>query len=213
MAVQFVLIVAAFLLAVFVTSPFVFLDAGSAVRELSMAREHMQFGHFGDATGPALVSYAHDWVSKVMGLPLGVASVAGLVYFALWRRTAWAIVSAGFFAPFVAIVGSWSRVADYYLLPLIPLGTIFATSLVAASVRRAIPAPPASWRAALVVLATVAFAAPSGRELRDAFEVSRRGLASDGSGMDRGARAVRLAHRHRGARSRVGDHAHDDGLG
>lgn len=157
--VQMAAVLGAFLLALLVTSPFVFIDARSAWRELSMAGEHMRLGHLGDEAGRAWLPYARDWISRMMGPTLGLASAAGLFYFVGFRRARWAIVVGGFFVPFAAVVGSWSRVADSYVMPLVPLGTVFAAALAAEGAQRGM-ARRASWRAAALAIATLAFAAP-----------------------------------------------------
>src|SRR5262249_25093369 len=109
--------------------------------------------------GRAWLPYARDWIARMMGPPLGLASAFGLVYWVGWRRAPWAMVVSGFFVPFAAVVGSWSMVADNYVMPLIPLGTAFAAARVAEGARRGVTRR-ASWQAIAVAIATAAFALP-----------------------------------------------------
>ncbi len=121
-------------LAFVLTSPFVLLDFRSFWRDLAAERGHMAAGHFGIAGGPALFAYARDWFTAVMGWPLGIAALAGLVLFAA-RRRPWAWIAASFLVPYLAIVGSWQMKADRYLLPLVPLGVVLAAALLDEGVR------------------------------------------------------------------------------
>lgn len=119
---------AALLAAFLATSPYVLIHRDAFVRALLDERQHMAFGHFGLGGGLAIFEYAREWFTTLMGWPLGVASLAGLVWFAA-RRRAWALVLAGFFLPYVLIIGSWRTQAERYLIPLVPVAVVAAAAL------------------------------------------------------------------------------------
>jgi hypothetical protein len=117
------------LLAAFVaTSPYVLVHRDAFMRDLLDERQHMALGHFGLAGGPALLGYAREWFTTLMGWPLGIAALVGLAWFAA-RRRAWALVLVGFFLPYALIVGSWQTQAERYLVPLVPVGVVAAAAL------------------------------------------------------------------------------------
>jgi hypothetical protein len=161
--------------AFFVTSPFVILNASAFLRDIGAEREHMRLGHFGSEQGKAWAFYAIDWFTSILGAPLGLASLAGLVYFTAVRRERWALILLGFFAPFVLVIGSWSMKADRYLFPLIPMGAVFGASLVARLVERIGAKPASGWRPALVPIVTVILALPTAID----YVKHERALVSD----------------------------------
>jgi dolichyl-phosphate-mannose-protein mannosyltransferase len=120
---------AALLVTAFVTSPFLFLDHRSALADLAVESEHMRRGHFGSDLGPAWLSYLVDWVTVVAGWPVALAALAGLVVFGA-RRSPWAMVTGSFVLAYAALVSSFAMKADRYLLPLLPVGILFACALV-----------------------------------------------------------------------------------
>jgi tetratricopeptide (TPR) repeat protein len=112
-----------------VTSPYVLLDRASFLKDLGAEREHMRFGHFGTADGPAWGYYALAW-TRVLGWPLGVASAAA-VALALVRRQRGALELAAAIALYYAVVGSWSMKADRYLAPLVPIALALGAAALA----------------------------------------------------------------------------------
>ncbi|HKQ57931.1 MAG TPA: glycosyltransferase family 39 protein, partial [Candidatus Eisenbacteria bacterium] len=116
--------------ALFVTSPYLFLDSGSAMRDLAVEGEHMRLGHFGADLGPTWLSYLRDWPLRVAGIPVAIASLSGLVWFTL-RREKWAVILAGFVVAYAVLVSSFAMKADRYLLPLLPAAFVFAGALAA----------------------------------------------------------------------------------
>ena len=146
-----------FAAALLFTSPYLALDFRSALGDLRVEGQHMALGHFGLAGGPAGLIYARDWFVSVMGWPLGVASLAGLALGA-GRRQPWALILTAFFLPYALIVGSWQMMADRYVVPLIPIGTVTAAALLEAAIA-ATPALRARGRAALATAVGVALMA------------------------------------------------------
>ncbi len=127
---------AALLVAFLASSPYVLIDRAAFMRDLLDERQHMALGHFGVTGGPALFGYAREWFATLMGWPLGIASLAGLMWFVA-RRRPWALVLAGFLLPYVAIVGSWNTQAERYLVPLVPLSVVAAAALAVAVIEAA----------------------------------------------------------------------------
>jgi 4-amino-4-deoxy-L-arabinose transferase-like glycosyltransferase len=147
--------------AVAVTSPFLLLDSGSLRRDVGMEQEHMALGHFGTGQGPAWAFYARVWATDLVGWPLALATVAGLVYLLAIRRRPWAVILGSLILPYYLLVGSWSMKADRYLLPLIPAGIVIAVAMVAqAAADRPAGRAPAWAGSAAVSVAAIVFGLP-----------------------------------------------------
>jgi 4-amino-4-deoxy-L-arabinose transferase-like glycosyltransferase len=156
-----VLLALAFAVTVFVTSPFLVLDFASFRRDMGTEQEHMALGHFGTGRGPAWLFYAGAWVTSIVGWPLALAGLAGIVFFLGVRRQPWAMVLASFVLPYYLVVGSWSMKAERYLLPLVPPAIVFAVALVAHLVRERGWSLARAWREpATMVAASALFALP-----------------------------------------------------
>lgn len=117
---------AAFLL----TSPYVLLDAGTFIEHFSSEREHMRLGHFGLTGSSSWFYYARSLGETILGWPAAILGVFGLVYTAGVRRRKPALVLAAFVAPYLVVVSTWSMHADRYLLPVLPVLLLFATTVV-----------------------------------------------------------------------------------
>lgn len=143
---------------VFITSPYLFLDARAAWADLGIEREHMRVGHFGSDLGAAWLSYVRDWFGSVAGVCIALAGLAGFVRYAVMERRPWALVAGSFVVAYAALVSSFAMKADRYLLPLLPAGIVFACALAAElaerwtrprAAKRVAPRPDASAAAAL----------------------------------------------------------------
>ena len=121
---------AGLVLALFATSPYLFLSRAEAARDLAIGRQLMTLGHFGVSAGAAYATYAQSWFTSFLGAPLGILSVAGLAWFTA-KRERWALVLVSLAVPFLLVVGSWEMKADRYLLPLVPIAAIGAGVLLA----------------------------------------------------------------------------------
>ncbi len=121
----------ALLAAVFVVSPYLFLDHRSALADLAVEREHMRLGHFGSDLGLTWRSYLRAWFGGIAGPTLTLASAAGLVVYLGARRRAWAVLVGSFVITYAALVSSFAMKADRYLLPLLPAAIVFACALAA----------------------------------------------------------------------------------
>ncbi len=110
------------------TSPYMLLDPKEAQRDLAIGRQLMTLGHFGVEAGAAYATYAKNWFTSFLGLPLGVASLTGLAWFAAVRRERWALLLASLAVPFLLVVGSWQMKADRYLLPMVPVAAILGAA-------------------------------------------------------------------------------------
>ncbi|OGU02630.1 MAG: hypothetical protein A2W29_00750 [Gemmatimonadetes bacterium RBG_16_66_8] len=166
-----------------VASPFLILDAGSFWGQLAEERQHMRLGHFGVAQGWSWSFYAIAWFESLVGWPLGVTSLIGAIFFVLRRRAGWAWVLGTFVVIHFAVVGSWSMKADRYLLPLIPVGAIFASALIwqfvagSDAMRRSAPARIVVWLGAFALLVCPQLLWAPGHIKR--FEPDSRALAKE----------------------------------
>jgi hypothetical protein len=111
------------------TSPYVFLDASTFWEHFSIERQHMRAGHFGGGSTPAALFYVRSLAGPMLGWPIFLAALAGLVWRTLIRRDSWAIVMGTFAIVYLAAVGSWAMRADRYLLPVLPVLILFATAV------------------------------------------------------------------------------------
>ncbi len=116
-------------LAFALTSPYVLLDAKSALADLAAERQHQQLGHFGDA-GNAALYFVRSWFTDVAGWPLALAALAGLLLAASRAIGNWAWVAFGVPVGFVAALSSTRVEADRYLLPLVPVAAVYSGALV-----------------------------------------------------------------------------------
>ena len=155
------LMMAVFVAALFLTSPYILLDFRSFWVGFNYERQHMQIGHFGLDQSPAIVYYLRVLATSLLGWPLAIVATVALVWFMAVRRVAWAWVLCIFPVVYVAVISSFKMKADRYVLPLVPIACILASILVAAGIRalrRARPrlgAPAAV--AAVLLLAVPAF--------------------------------------------------------
>ncbi len=131
----FGLALAAALLVFFVTSPFVLLDSSTFFRHFSLERQHMRLGHFGLDTTPTWLFYAQSLTSRMLGWPLAMFTLFGLIFLAGIKRRPWAIIFAAFLVPYLIAATSWAMKADRYLLPILPVALLFTGGMFAESLR------------------------------------------------------------------------------
>ena len=116
----------------FVASPFVFLNPGLALEDISFEQRHMAFGHFGREEGRALGFYLGQAIPKGWTPVVAVAAVAGLASLlinATTRRRA--IPGCVYGLILLAVLGFWKMAASRYVLPLVPVAVAGAGALVA----------------------------------------------------------------------------------
>jgi 4-amino-4-deoxy-L-arabinose transferase-like glycosyltransferase len=167
--------------ALFLTSPYILLDSDAFWAGFNYERQHMNIGHFGLDDSPALQYYAGVLATSLLGWPLAIASLAGLLYLIVVRRAAWAMVLAVFPIVYVSLISSWSMKAERYVMPLMPLACLLAAAATADVVRRARPATPRLVPATVAALALVC-ALPTFAYYDDVFRRARgdtRTLARD----------------------------------
>lgn len=127
---------ALFTISFFATSPYVLLDRANFWVGFNYERLHMQIGHFGLDATPPLLYYARVMTGSLLGWPLTLLAMAGMVWALVVRRQGWALVLAIFPVVYVTLISSWSMKAERYILPLLPLAAVFATALLAAGCER-----------------------------------------------------------------------------
>lgn len=156
------LAVAVGLAAFAVTSPFVLLDAKTFAQHMRLEGQHMRLGHFGSDTYSSASFYVRALPNMILGWPLSLLGLFGLVFLAGIRRYPWAIVLAAFLLPYTAVVASWSMKAYRYLLPAVPIVMLLAMgSLVEGFRHRRLAGAPSAARVGALVLAGLLLAAPS----------------------------------------------------
>jgi hypothetical protein len=112
-----------------VTSPFVLLDFSTFWNHIMLERQHMQLGHFGLDSSQSWWFYTAALTKRLLGWPLAVLSVVGLVQGAI-RRRPWAYILGSFVLVYWLIISSWEMKADRYALPLLPPLIVFAAAVV-----------------------------------------------------------------------------------
>jgi 4-amino-4-deoxy-L-arabinose transferase-like glycosyltransferase len=153
--------VALAVLVFFITSPYVILDSSTFLQHLSLEREHMSLGHFGQDTSPTWLFYMQSFSSRIFGWPLTILALFGLVYFGAIRKRSWAIVLAAFFLPYMIAVVSWAMKADRYLMPVLPIILLFAGGMFAEGIRSAwLTRVGPGRRFGIIALAILLFAIP-----------------------------------------------------
>jgi dolichyl-phosphate-mannose-protein mannosyltransferase len=131
-----VVLLATTALVFFVTSPYVLLDRAEFLRDWANQREHMAQGHFGVEGGPAFLYNASALAARLLGWPLALLALAGIVILAGWERRPRALLAASLPVVYLAIVGTWTMKADRYLLLMVPVGFAFASATVAWALER-----------------------------------------------------------------------------
>jgi hypothetical protein len=142
-----------------ITSPYVLLDRAEFWRDMANQREHMAQGHFGVEGGPAFLFNAQALAARLLGWPLALLALAGIVILAGWERRPRALVAASLPVVYLAIVGTWTMKADRYLLLVVPVGFAFACAAIAWGLERvgrvrARMAAPLAWTLVLVACAS-----------------------------------------------------------
>jgi hypothetical protein len=131
----FTIAASSFLLAFFATSPYILLDQASFWRDVTAQRQSMEAGHFGLDVGSTWIYYLQSLFGRLLGPPLAVLSLVGLVYFTFFCRARWAFVLGGFLVANLLVFGFQSAKAERYLLPLLPVLTLFGSMAVVVSLR------------------------------------------------------------------------------
>lgn len=149
------------LVALFATSPFIFLDASTFFQHFTLEQQHMEYGHFGLETTPTWLFYMHSLTNRLLGWPLLILSLSGFIYFVVVKRHGWALVLAAFLVPYGIAVLSWAMKADRYFLPLLPVTLLFSSAIFVECfrLRKLIQARP-SRRIVLAAFAIVILVAP-----------------------------------------------------
>ena len=133
---------AVFALALVLTSPYIVLDFENFRIGFNYERDHMQTGHFGLDRSPAIFYYLRVLSTTLLGWPLAIVSLTALVVLAGIHRQGWAIVLAVFPVAYVAAISSFSMKAERYVLPLVPIAAVLASTFVSeicAAMRRLRP--------------------------------------------------------------------------
>jgi tetratricopeptide (TPR) repeat protein len=118
-------------------TPFVVLDARTALADLRFEGRHMVLGHLGREEGRALLYYLKEAIPRGWTPVVAVGAVAGII--ALLVRPASrreAVVGAVFALTLLAVMGGWRMAAPRYMLPLLPLTAAWAAALPAALTAR-----------------------------------------------------------------------------
>ena len=149
------------LIVFFVTSPFVFIDAPTALEHLSLERLHMKEGHFGLEVSGTAWFYIKTLSEQILGWPLVILAAGGFIYRTFRRRELAAVILASFLLPYAIAIGSWTMKADRYLMPILPVIVIFAAAAMDDIVRSPrIAAAAGPWRVGTAVALLLAAAAP-----------------------------------------------------
>jgi len=144
------------------TSPYVLLDAKTFAQHMSLEGQHMRMGHFGSDASSTGGFYVQALAGRILGWPLALGGLLGLILLAGVRRYPWAVVLAAFLVPYAAAVASWSMKADRYLLPILPVVALLAAGALVESFRYGrLARVSGGSRAAVIALASLLFAAPS----------------------------------------------------
>ncbi len=122
------------------TSPFVVLDRSTFAEHFALERQHMRLGHFGLSGSSSWMFYGRVLAENLLGWPGAVLALAGFVYFVMVRRQWSVVIFAAFVVPYLYGVSTWSMHADRYLLPVLPVLTLFAATMI----DRSLSVPPAS---------------------------------------------------------------------
>jgi 4-amino-4-deoxy-L-arabinose transferase-like glycosyltransferase len=158
------LLASALFAAVFLlTSPYVLIDRKAFWTGFNYERLHMRVGHFGLDQTPAILWYLRVMGGTLLGWPLALLALGGLVQETLVRRRRWALVLAVFPVAYLTVICSWSMKAERYVLPLLPLAAVYASTFVASWVPRLRRfgdwAPAAATAVAVLVMVTPSLAA------------------------------------------------------
>jgi 4-amino-4-deoxy-L-arabinose transferase-like glycosyltransferase len=115
------------IVALLVTSPYILLDWPAFKSGFNYERTHMQIGHFGLSSTPAILWYARVVTEQILGWPLAVLSLAGLVWVVGVQKRVWAAILAIFPIVYVLVLSSWSMKAARYILPIMPIACLLAS--------------------------------------------------------------------------------------
>ncbi len=115
--------------AIFVlTSPYVLLDFPSFWANFTTERVHMQLGHFGLDDTPAWLFYIRRLGGALLGWPVLLAALAGIILSVRRESRPWTIVLAVYLLVFLLPMITWTMKADRYLLPVLPVILLLAAS-------------------------------------------------------------------------------------
>ncbi|MFA4966452.1 MAG: glycosyltransferase family 39 protein, partial [Thermoleophilia bacterium] len=121
------------LLAFGLGSPFVVLDAPRFLHDFARQSRIQERGWLGyENAGNGLWYNLETNLAGSLGVLLLALAVAGLAW-ALWRRLPPDLLAAPYVLVYFAYVGTWSALADRYLLPIVPLLGLLAARVVVAA--------------------------------------------------------------------------------
>jgi hypothetical protein len=144
----------------------------------------MESGHFGSDDSRAWSYDANALGRRILGAPLALAAIAGVVWLGAWRRRPAAVILGSFVVGYSLIVGSWAMKAERYLLPILPASLVLAASAVTEAHGRLVElrATRPLVRVASLTLLAILFAAPLVQglsEIRDRTRADTRTLAQE----------------------------------
>jgi 4-amino-4-deoxy-L-arabinose transferase-like glycosyltransferase len=146
-------------------SPYVLIDAATALEDIAFERRHMALGHLGREDGRALGYYLAHAIPAGWTWIVAALSVIGGIRLAVRGETrrSW-LPGAVFAVVFLLVLGSWKMAAPRYALPLVPVAAAWAGAALAWTAVRV--GPRARWTLTLLV-AGAAMAWPLARSIDD----------------------------------------------
>lgn len=149
------------LLGFFIVSPYSLIHLKATVDAFFFESAHVKGGHYGFDLSPAgwpYFPYIYQLFAAFpfsFGLPLYLATAAGLAYFLYRWQWARAFLGLSFVVLYLGIVASWKFVPSRYYLPALPILLILAST----GASRLFAAARGRWRAAawLLALAILAY--------------------------------------------------------
>ena len=143
-----------------VASPFVLLDAPHFIGDFLRQTEMMDRGWLGfENAGNGFWYNVTPNLTGAIGVTALVLGVAGLGW-ALWSRTRLDLIVAPYLILYFVYIGTWTELADRYLLPIVPLLLLLAARLAVELVRRARPRARPVVTVAVAAVLGVALALP-----------------------------------------------------
>ena len=158
--------------ALLLTSPYILLDWSAFTDGFSYERTHMKTGHFGLDATPAILWYARVMTDQILGWPLSILALMGLVWVVAVQRRAWAAILAIFPLVYILILSSWSMKAARYIMPVLPIACLMASVLISQILQRLTRLTP-SLRAVAAAVLVVAIALPAMAEYQSVLRRAR----------------------------------------
>jgi 4-amino-4-deoxy-L-arabinose transferase-like glycosyltransferase len=158
--------------ALLLTSPYIVLDWDAFRIGFNYERTHMQEGHFGLGSSPAMAWYASVIVDRILGWPLAILALVGLVWVVVVQKRSWAAILAIFPLVYILILSSWQMKAARYILPVLPIACLMASVAIMQIFER-LRRIPLRLRTAVAVVVTLLLALPALAEYKDVLRRSR----------------------------------------